>query len=287
MDLVNGRHEQVVDWRDQSISWRGRGDERGLRGLAFHAGMTVTVNCDRLFFYDQSFAITKTFASPFLKHCHEICIDGDRVYLTSTGFDSILVFNLTNEEFEKGYCYRWDEKAGESSFTEYDPNTGEGPEASDTTHINNIFIDNGDIYFSGLIKRGLMKISREGELSCVADVPVGTHNVRFYNNNLLMNYTDEDVVLEMTMEGKVIERYPIVKYPISTLTHANLPEDFARQGYGRGLCTFEDYIICGSSPATVSVYERGVPEVICSVNLTRDIRNSIHGLEIYPYAERL
>jgi hypothetical protein len=41
-------------------------------------------------------------------------------------------------------------------------------------------------------------------------------------------------------------------------------------------------IIVGSSPATISVYRRGERRPCRSINLTMDVRNSIHGLELEP-----
>jgi hypothetical protein len=39
----------------------------------------------------------------------------------------------------------------------------------------------------------------------------------------------------------------------------------------------------GSSPSTVSVYDLKANERLLSVNLTLDVRNAIHGLEVWPY----
>ena len=64
----------------------------------------------------------------------------------------------------------------------------------------------------------------------------------------------------------------------------DLPKDHARQAFGRGLCVANNnLIIGGSSPATISVYQLGQPVALKTVNLTMDVRNSIHGLEIYPF----
>ena len=40
----------------------------------------------------------------------------------------------------------------------------------------------------------------------------------------------------------------------------------------------------GSSPSTVSVYDLAANQRVMSVNLSMDVRNAIHGLEIWPYA---
>jgi hypothetical protein len=39
----------------------------------------------------------------------------------------------------------------------------------------------------------------------------------------------------------------------------------------------------GSSPSTVSVYDLAANQRVLSVNLSMDVRNAIHGLEIWPY----
>ena len=58
----------------------------------------------------------------------------------------------------------------------------------------------------------------------------------------------------------------------------------ARQAFGRGLCVYQDRILIGgSSPSTISLYDITTGETIGSVNMTMDIRNAIHGLEIWPF----
>src|SRR5712691_9583159 len=38
VDLEHRSWRQMIDWNDPAISWEGRGWDRGLRGIAFHAG---------------------------------------------------------------------------------------------------------------------------------------------------------------------------------------------------------------------------------------------------------
>ena len=67
---------------------------------------------------------------------------------------------------------------------------------------------------------------------------------------------------------------------------ANIPEDHARQSFARGLCiSNESLIIGGSSPSTITVYDMENEVILKSVNLTMDVRNSVHGLEIWHYPE--
>jgi hypothetical protein len=50
------------------------------------------------------------------------------------------------------------------------------------------------------------------------------------------------------------------------------------------LCIISDNLIAaGSSPSTISLYDLEKSERVALVNLTMDIRNAIHGLELWPY----
>src|SRR5262245_52119288 len=78
--------EQVLDWDDPSISWEGRGADRGLRGIAFRTDRVYLAASDEIFVYDSSFRMQGSFRNSYLKHCHEIAVDGDRLLATSTGY---------------------------------------------------------------------------------------------------------------------------------------------------------------------------------------------------------
>jgi hypothetical protein len=42
-------------------------------------------------------------------------------------------------------------------------------------------------------------------------------------------------------------------------------------------------VAAGSSPSTISLYDMVLSERIAVVNLTMDIRNAIHGLEVWGF----
>src|SRR5689334_12383292 len=89
VDLATGESEQVIDWNDSSISWDGRGADRGLRGIAFHDDLVYLAASDEIFVYNREFAPVGSHRNRYLKHCHEIAVAGDRLYATSTGYDSV------------------------------------------------------------------------------------------------------------------------------------------------------------------------------------------------------
>ena len=55
VDLLSGASEQVIDWNDASISWEGRGADRGLRGIAFSGDEVYLAASDEIFVYDRAF----------------------------------------------------------------------------------------------------------------------------------------------------------------------------------------------------------------------------------------
>ena len=74
-------------------------------------------------------------------------------------------------------------------------------------------------------------------------------------------------------------------YDAETLTHRDADTSgIARQGFARGLCVLRD---TWSRAAPRRPRSRSTTckanEMLLSVNLTRDIRNAIHGLAVWPY----
>ena len=69
------------------------------------------------------------------------------------------------------------------------------------------------------------------------------------------------------------------------LEHSELgDEHLARQGFARGLCVINERLVAaGSSPSTVTVYDLDTEVEIARVNFSLDIRNAIHGLEVWPF----
>ncbi len=286
VDLESEEWRQVIDWNDVSINWEGRGADRGLRGIALHGGEVYLAASDELFVYGPGFKIARSFRNPFLKHCHEICVFKDHLYLTSTGFDAILEFDLAKQVFTRGWCLReldlreWNDQP---RLVAFDPNSKIGPEAKDTYHINNVFVRAEGLYVAGTNLDVLWQITARNKLEPFAKIPKGTHNARPFRGGVLMNDTSGNRLVFQDRNGQMLKTFPIEEYPKEQLQMADLPADHARQGFGRGLAIGEDgMVIAGCSPATLAVYELGASRRVKRINLTMDIRNSIHGLTLWP-----
>ncbi len=293
VDMSTGDTEQVIDWNTSSIDWEGRGGDRGLRGIAFHADRIYLAASDEIFVYDRGFTQLGSLRNRYLRHCHEIFVSGHRMFVTSTGFDSVLEYDLTTERFTRGALLRYGEvwKARRRmgirprpTFRVFDPETDDGPAPADTSHINNVFSDGTSVYCSGVNMGTLWQI-RDDRLYRAATIPYGSHNARPFRDGVLLNHTATDRIGYVDRRGTLLHSYPIKQYAIDELQHAELPQEKARQAFGRGLAVLSDDAFAGgSSPATVTLYRFDPPEVLTSVNISMDVRNAVHGLEIWPFA---
>ncbi|MBV9010048.1 MAG: hypothetical protein JO354_12920 [Verrucomicrobia bacterium] len=296
VDLDSGAIDQVIDWNDPAISWEGRGGDRGLRGIAFHGDEIYIAASDEVFVYDRTFTLLTSYRNKYLKHCHEIFIKGDTLYLTSTKTNSILEFDLAEQRFACGYLIVEKRRilarlpgfgAARKRFhmITFDPNTANAAPPSEMIspelHINNVTRQNSAVFVSATQVNGLLALEA-GEIREYARLPFGTHNAAPYRSGVIYNDTKADRIVIADKDGRISQTFAVPRF--DNLPQTALPNDHARQSFARGLCTFgDDVVIGGSSPSTISAYDRRSGELIRSISISKDIRNCIHGLEIWPY----
>jgi hypothetical protein len=284
IDLEQRSVRQTMDWNTTAIDWQGRGWDRGLRGIAFDGEVVYIAASDELFAYTPDFRAVGSWRNPYLRHCHEIAVYERRLYLTSTGFDSILAFDLDRREFS------WAIHVLTHEFRfkgiSYDPRGTGGPLPLNKLHLNSVHCTRGGMYITGLRSGGMLLFNGQ-ELQMSAELPAGTHNARPFRDGVLFNDTEANA-LRYAGRGEGLEdrAFKVPQYDPQQLTNRSLDASgIARQGFARGLCALSDTLVAGgSSPSTVSVYDLAANQRLLSVNLTMDIRNAIHGLAVWPFA---
>jgi len=280
IDLEQGRCATAINWDTAGIDWHGRGWDRGLRGIAFDGDQVYIAASDELFAYTPEFKLVASYRAPFLKHCHEIFRYERRLYLTSTAYDSILGFDLDEKQFCWGLHIAAD--ANEFRATPFNPRGQRGPAPENKLHLNNVFCNERGMYISGLKTGGMLQFTGR-RITVATSLPIGTHNARPWRNGILFNDTESNAVRYVTPRLNRVFQVP--HYPEHLLTHTNLDDSrIARQSFARGLCTIDDHVIAsGSSPSTITLHDVDTMKTTLSVNLSMDIRNAIHGLEVWPY----
>jgi hypothetical protein len=280
VDFDNDRARRVLDWNTMGIDWQGRGWDRGLRGIAFDGETAYVAASDELFAYTPDFQLVGSWRNRYLKHCHEICRHERTLFMTSTGFDSILGFDLDRQGFSWGLRVAavGDGFAGQP----FDPEFDDGPAPANTLHLNNVHCAQGGMYLSGMRTGGVLLFNGR-ELRRWVRLPTGVHNARPFRDGVLFNDTEADVVRFTTRSAERV--FPVPRYPEERLRHVD-PKDIrvARQAFARGLCVVDDeHIAAGSSPSTITIHDLRPQGGARQATLTLDVRNAIHGLEVWPY----
>ena len=283
VDLKARSIVQTVDWDKADIDWQGRGWDRGLRGIAFDGNTIYIAASDELFAYTRKFKLIGSWRNTYLRHCHEICVYQRTLFLTSTGFDSVLAFDLDTKKFR--WAMHIKKKESQFTGTIYDPESNEGPIMLNKLHINNVFSHDHGMYISGLHTGGMLHFNGK-EVNMAVELPTGTHNARPFRNGVLFNDSQADALrYSGAGEGNEDRAMRVPKYPPEQLQNTALDESgVARQGFARGLCVLSESVVAGgSSPSTISDYDLAANVPVLSVALTMDVRNAIHGLEVWPY----
>jgi hypothetical protein len=284
IDFETRECQQHVDWNTGEIDFEGRGADRGLRGIEFDGDFVYVAASDELFRYDRNFNVSSSFRNPYLKHCHEIARMDRTIFLTSTGFDSLLAYDIDQRSFVWGIQIQRILNGWQGAV--FDPRTGIGPTPSNHFHINMVHVDDSGIYVSGLRTGAMLHINSQFEVNAVCNIPVGAHNAQPFRDGVLVNDTQNDAVRYSGRDG-ANKAFKVVMYDEKDIEFAGIDDsNVARQGFGRGLVAINDrFVAAGSSPSTVTLYDMDGEETVASVNLTMDIRNAIHGLEVWPYGE--
>ena len=282
VDFEKQEGEQHVDWNTSDIDFEGRGADRGLRGIAFNNEDIYIAASDELFCYDKDFNLKVSFKNRYLKHAHEICYMEGRIFISSTGFDSLLSFNLDTKKFDWGFQLRkeYDKWSGGT----FNPQRESGPRATNDFHINMVHVNEDGIFLSGLRTEGLLYLTPQNSIQVVCELPAGTHNPQLWKNGIIFNDTASDCVRYVPRDDEELT-FKIITYNESDIEFAGIDDtNIARQSFARGLCVIEErFFAVGSSPSTISLYNVESKQRVGSVNLSMDIRNAIHGLEVWPF----
>lgn len=280
LDLEAQSARLVLDWDAAGIDWSGRGGDRGLRGIAFDGEAVYIAASDELFAFTPDFAPLASWRNPYLLHCHEICVHERTLFLASTGFDAILGFDLDGRTFN--WALHVDMERFRFKGRVFDPRQKDGPLPLNKLHLNNVHCEAGGMYIAGARSGGLLHFNGKA-LRMAAELPPGTHNARPFRNGVLFNDTEADLLRYAGRDGKEDRAMAVPKYRPRELLRAGAG-GIARQGFARGLCVLANTVVAGgSSPSTVAVYDLAANRQALRVNLSMDVRNAIHGLEVWPF----
>jgi len=295
IDLENETHQLVLDWKDESIDFEGRGGERGLRGVVCYNDYIYLASNSAILKLNLKFEILDQFTNEHLDNIHEIHIHGDELLITSTGFDSIIWFDLKEEKFQSAFLFR-KETNPSSVFKKirnrlmpkqrfiskfFNPNIPNQVERFDSTHINSVFTDDDWVYFSGTSLNHLYRIEKSGLAKQFYSIPSKTHNGRFSNGSVYFNNTPTNIVKRVNPLTNDVLEYHIPD--IVEVEDKINSDQIAKRSFNRGMLFHDDFLIVGSSPSNITVFDIRSGEFIKQIQLSNDIKNAIHGIALYPF----
>ena len=274
VDINNLKTERIFKWDNTNIDLKGRGSGRGLRGISFYKNKTYIASVNSILVFNKKLNFIREIKNKNINGIHEIDIFDDKLYITSTMIDSIIIYDLKNERFITGIHI--------PSGIIYDPNNFNTFKYKDSIHLNNVFNKNGKIYFSCL-KNNKLRFIENNKIYNYCEIPAGTHNVKILDNdNILFNYTKKNEIVIINKNNKRLKKYIINNSDIDYFIDID-NEKIARPNFGRGLTFNDKFIYGGSSPATISIYNWDNKRPIKKINIHNNIRYAIHGLEFFPY----
>jgi len=312
LDFNTETYDIVLKWEDENINWEGRGGDRGLRGIAFYQDLIIVASGKQILFLDKKYEIKNIFSHNLLGDIHELFIQNDVLFITSTLYDLILCMDLNKMKLTAGYHivpkrerinYRqflhnkWTAFRrkilypffnNQNLYSEFEINeinvNGYSPRCAvieKSIHINTVFVWKNFLCFTGTQNNIVFGIL-SNDLIRVATIPFGTHNVTFLDSDrLIMNYTIDETIVITDRKGFKKFNYPV--YYDKSIVEGDFEKNHAKAGWGRGFDIKENYFIAGCSPATVNLYHFEQKKPVKSINMDQDIRNSIHGLKFLPF----
>jgi len=268
--------------------WNSRGGNRGGRGIAIHNDHLYVATAINIIQYDKSFRFVKEISNPKFCGLHELFIEDDGIWVTSTIHDLII-----KVDFDGNTLFEWlgsESKLLQKTFKfggrklnleldfpeeEYAKRYGKYVKG-ERLHLNTVQVFDGKVYAFSCSKRALIKIHPKPERIVMRDSSlVAPHNCFFIGKNrIIANNTRMQTINLYDKKGKRVKT-------IHTRVHTNKGRSFqfAKEGWQRGLTHMngKKYLI-GTSPVTVFQVDisKGIIERV--VPLSDDVRHCVHGL---------
>ncbi len=251
-----------------------------MRGIAFDGQRVFVAGSDALYEFSPAFELQNVYRSPYLAHCHEIACFDRKLYLTSTGFNSILGFDLDENRF--GWGLHIVDGETDLQGTPFDPQSVLGPSPGDQLRLNSLWCDERGMFISGARTMGLLLFDAR-RIERLVTLPRGVHNARPWRDGVLFNDTEENVVRFITPDSNRVFQVP--GFPETGLTGSQAANEApAQPGFARGLCVLNQSVFAvGSSPATITLHNLDTMKTTKCINFSNDPQHSIQSLAVWPF----
>ncbi len=273
----------TLDLDETDIDWNGASGGRGLRGIAFDGDRVYVAAGAGLLELTPGLRVVNAWNCPFLLDPHALFAWKRMLYVTSATYDSVIGFDLDQRRFS--WAMQAVRRGNRFAAASFDPVTDEGPLPLDRLHINNVHCNRHGMYLTGLRTGGMLHFNGK-DIRMAVELPANARDARPFRDGVLFNDTDAGALRYSGRgDGAEDRAMPVPDRSAEDLTNGDAIElGIVRTGFARGLCVVNERIVAGgSSPATVTLYDLAANETLGSVDLTRDARESVHSIAVWPY----
>jgi hypothetical protein len=250
--------------------------------LATDGEKVFVAGADELFEFTPGFDIAGVHVSPYLREAQAVaCFEG-RVYVVSAVHDAVLALDIESSRFAWGLQIVDDENGLRG--VPFDPRSEMGPSATGRLRLNSLHCDPRGLFISGSRSQGLLHFDGKRIVRLVT-LPEGVHDARPWRDGVLFNDTEAEAVRFLTPQANRVFEVP--RYPEAELAPGSYEDSaVARQAYARGLCVLDNGVFAsGSSPLTISLHDLDAMQTTLRINLSADVRQSIHTLAPWPFED--
>lgn len=252
---------QPVDLNNTKFKWKDVGRERGLRGIAFDGDTMYCAASDELYAFSSAFNLQTTWRNPYLKYCRGIAVYERKLFIVSSGCDSIIGFDLDAQKFD--WALHVKSRGFGIGAHPFDPNSDDGPIMVAKLDLRDVFCDGSGMYMTS--EPGMLRFTGN-EISMAVELPPKSHNARPFRDGVLFNDSLGET-LRYSGRGEGEEDRAL-----------------ATEGFARGLCVIRGSIVAGgSSPAAVSVYDVAANQRMLAVRISEEAQSSIHSIAVWPF----
>lgn len=270
------------------VLWGRRGGNRGGRGVFVAKGRIYAATASSVLVFDSRLKMLQQITNPMLAGLHEIFVENDGIWVTSTIHDIVLKMDFSGNTLD---VWRGSESTVLQNFFGF---AGRNidlhldfPGASyerqieryigeERLHVNTVQVYEGAVYVFSLSRKALIRIRPLPEQVIMRDGALDSpHNGMINRQGMIMVNDTRNQRLRFYDRGNG----RCLQSIRTMLSRTGASTQFALPGWQRGLCHVEgDVYLVGTSPASVFEVDVATREIGRVYQLDDDVSHSVHGL---------
>lgn len=282
IDVDSGKVIHHASYEKDFINDNERGGERGLRGIAvLDDRIIVSDSCGFTELDKDTYKIKRTHQDrEHFKSIHEITFHDGFLWVTSTAHDAIAKIDLDFNVLDF-WEFKGRDLEHSKVLTAKEAITPKEKTENDNYHINSIFTNNGKVLISGL-STPLYEIGSMKEVCKIPTLKTDGYTVHSFVHNFY-KYDDLTIANLTSLQALGISKngsdFSVCKIPKAKKVTYHV-DSIASNNWNRGLARKDNLLFIGSSPARILIYNLDTRQFEKQIQIEKDIRHAIHGLEI-------